>query len=120
MLNNGGPRYKRSSLEKQMNQDVIWCVLTLVILCVIGAIGCKLWLNAYYHVGEPFISDRSKSHEAFLAFWTYVIILQVSFFGVLLFYPSYFFLIPDFDTVIPVCNFGNVQNYTSVSYPQRC
>ncbi|KAK9694502.1 hypothetical protein QE152_g33510 [Popillia japonica] len=77
MLNNGGPRYKRSSLEKQMNQDVIWCVLTLVILCVIGAIGCKLWLNAYYHVGEPFISDRSKSHEAFLAFWTYVIILQI-------------------------------------------
>lgn len=79
MLNNGGPRYKRSSLERQMNQDVIWCVLTLVILCVIGAVGCKLWLNTYYHVGEPFVSDSfSNAAEAFLAFWTYVIILQVS------------------------------------------
>ncbi|KRT84629.1 hydrolase [Oryctes borbonicus] len=78
MLNNGGPRYKRSSLEKQMNQDVIWCVLTLVILCIIGAVGCKLWLNTYYHLGEPFVSDgMSNSIEAFLAFWTYVIILQI-------------------------------------------
>lgn len=79
MLNNGGPRYKRSSLEKQMNQDVIWCVLTLVILCIIGAIGCKLWLSTYDHLGEPFVSaTMSNSTEAFLAFWTYVIILQVS------------------------------------------
>ncbi|GJQ77455.1 hypothetical protein Trydic_g20852 [Trypoxylus dichotomus] len=78
MLNNGGPRYKRSTLEKQMNQDVIWCVLTLVILCIIGAVGCKLWLNTYYHLGEPFVSDgMSNSTEAFLAFWTYVIILQI-------------------------------------------
>ncbi|XP_022901722.2 phospholipid-transporting ATPase VD isoform X1 [Onthophagus taurus] len=78
MLNNGGPRYKRSSLEKQMNQDVIWCVLTLIILCVIGAIGCKVWLVAAENMGEPFISDTfSSSGEAFLAFWTYVIILQI-------------------------------------------
>lgn len=77
MLNNGGPRYKRSSLEKQMNQDVIWCVLILILLCIIGAIGCKLWLGAYKNVQEPF-RDFSDSTEAFLSFWTYIIILQVN------------------------------------------
>lgn len=76
MLNNGGPRYKRSSLEKQMNQDVIWCVLILFLLCLIGAIGCDLWLNAYQNVDEPFKSF-SPTTEAFLSFWTYIIILQI-------------------------------------------
>ncbi|XP_017779873.1 PREDICTED: probable phospholipid-transporting ATPase VD isoform X2 [Nicrophorus vespilloides] len=78
MLNNGGPRYKRSSLEKQMNQDVLWCVLILIFLCVIGAIGCKLWLSTYTNLQEPFRPDGySDSSEAFLAFWTYIIILQI-------------------------------------------
>lgn len=76
MLNNGGPRYKRSTLEKQMNQDVIWCVLILVLLCVIGAIGCKLWLSSYKNLEAPF-QENEESTEAFLAFWTFVIILQV-------------------------------------------
>ena len=30
MLNNDGPRYKRSKLEMQMNRDVIWCVCLLL------------------------------------------------------------------------------------------
>lgn len=78
MLNNGGPRYKRSSLERQMNQDVIWCVLILILLCVIGAIGCKLWLNAHPNLPEPFrMADYPDSGVAFLTFWTYIIILQV-------------------------------------------
>ncbi|KAL1506324.1 hypothetical protein ABEB36_005712 [Hypothenemus hampei] len=76
LLNNGGPRYKRSSLEKQMNQDVIWCVLILIFLCIIGAIGCKLWLLAYPNLPQPF-KDHKESTEAFLAFWTYVIVLQI-------------------------------------------
>lgn len=29
MLNNSGPRYKRSQLEQQMNIDVIWYIKTL-------------------------------------------------------------------------------------------
>lgn len=79
MLNNGGPRYKRSALERHMNQDVIWCVLVLIFLCVIGAIGCKLWLQAYPTLKEPFkLEGTSDSAEAFLAFWTYIIILQVT------------------------------------------
>ncbi|CAH1123846.1 unnamed protein product [Ceutorhynchus assimilis] len=76
LLNNGGPRYKRSSLEKQMNQDVIWCVLILIFFCIVGAIGCKLWLKTYPNLTAPF-QDHHDSLEAFLAFWTYVIILQI-------------------------------------------
>ncbi|XP_019865878.2 phospholipid-transporting ATPase VD isoform X2 [Aethina tumida] len=77
MLNNGGPRYKRSSLEKQMNQDVLWCVLILIFLCVIGAIGCKLWLGTYKNLKEPFREFESDTMEAFLSFWTYIILLQI-------------------------------------------
>ncbi|XP_045478925.1 phospholipid-transporting ATPase VD isoform X1 [Harmonia axyridis] len=77
MLNNGGPRYKRSSLERQMNQDVIWCVFILIFLCIIGAIGCKLWLNTYPNIPEPFKSIYSDTTESILAFFTFVIILQI-------------------------------------------
>ncbi|XP_060530562.1 phospholipid-transporting ATPase VD isoform X2 [Cylas formicarius] len=76
LLNNGGPRYKRSTLEKQMNQDVLWCVLILILLCVIGAVGCNLWLHTYSNLTTPF-KDNSESTEAFLAFWTYIIVLQI-------------------------------------------
>lgn len=77
LLNNGGPRYKRSTLEKQMNQDVIWCVLILIFLCIVGSIGCKLWLLAFPGLTAPFKESESEDLEAFLAFWTYVIVLQV-------------------------------------------
>ncbi|PSN32447.1 hypothetical protein C0J52_17592, partial [Blattella germanica] len=81
MLNNGGPRYKRSNLERQMNLDVIWCVLILFVLCVIGAVGCKLWLSSYETYDNhsvPFIPLASSPvHEGFLGFWTFIIILQV-------------------------------------------
>lgn len=39
MLNNSGPRYKRSKLERRANTDVLWCVLLLVIMCLTGALG---------------------------------------------------------------------------------
>jgi phospholipid-translocating ATPase len=79
MLNNGGPRYKRSQLERLMNVDVVWCVVILVVLCIVGAIGCKLWVSGYAP-GTPFIPvyPDQPSYEAVLMFWTYVIILQVS------------------------------------------
>ncbi|KAG5886182.1 hypothetical protein JTB14_036051 [Gonioctena quinquepunctata] len=76
MLNNGGPRYKRSSLEKQMNLDIIWCVIILIFLCVLGAIGCKIWLSSYENLSEPFqFSDIAT--ETMLTFWTFIIILQI-------------------------------------------
>ncbi|CAK9825826.1 Probable phospholipid-transporting ATPase 7 [Anthophora retusa] len=79
MLNNGGPRYKRSRLEKQMNKDVIWCVVILVILCVIGATGCRFWLSDYNGLTfVPFIPQlQDPNYESMLTFWTFVIILQV-------------------------------------------
>lgn len=39
LLNNSGPRYKRSKLERQMNCDVLWCVLLLVCMSLFSAIG---------------------------------------------------------------------------------
>uniref|UniRef100_H3A4T4 Phospholipid-transporting ATPase n=1 Tax=Latimeria chalumnae TaxID=7897 RepID=H3A4T4_LATCH len=41
MLNNSGPRYKRSKLERKLNIDVLWSVLLLVVMCLIGALGHK-------------------------------------------------------------------------------
>ncbi|KAJ1118722.1 hypothetical protein NDU88_006910, partial [Pleurodeles waltl] len=38
LLNNKGPRYKRSKLERQMNTDVLWCVLILLIICCFSAV----------------------------------------------------------------------------------
>ncbi|KAJ8727251.1 hypothetical protein PYW08_015648 [Mythimna loreyi] len=81
MLNNGGPRYKCSGLEKKMNTDVIWCVLVLLFLCCAGAVGCKMWLDKYYVnnvFNTPFITMVSKpAFEGLLIFWTYIIALQV-------------------------------------------
>ncbi|EZA53782.1 hypothetical protein DMN91_011800 [Ooceraea biroi] len=79
LLNNGGPRYKRSRLEKYMNRDVKWCVVILLVLCVIGAFGCRLWLSAY--MGLPAIPFLPVLHEpiyeSMLIFFTFVIIFQV-------------------------------------------
>uniref|UniRef100_A0A182JIU2 Phospholipid-transporting ATPase n=1 Tax=Anopheles atroparvus TaxID=41427 RepID=A0A182JIU2_ANOAO len=93
MLNNSGPRYKRSKIEQQMNIDVIWCVIILIVLCVIGAVGCKLWLSFYANSSNdtegnssgnndtfriPFLPfEISPDYEGLLAFWTFVIILQI-------------------------------------------
>lgn len=62
-----------------MNLDVIWCVVILVVLCIVGAAGCKFWLSAYTAVGPvPFLPVvQDASYEGMLAFWTFVIILQV-------------------------------------------
>lgn len=79
MLNNGGPRYKASKLERRMNTDIIWCVLVLLFLCCAGAIGCKVWMDQYnLHNLPPFIPQAySSAKEGLLIFWTYIIILQV-------------------------------------------
>lgn len=79
MLNNGGPRYKRSRLERQMNLDIIWCVLILIVLCIVGAVGCKLWLSTFKTTTSvPFLPDFNNSnYEGILTFLTFVIILQV-------------------------------------------
>ncbi|XP_055916558.1 phospholipid-transporting ATPase VB isoform X1 [Eupeodes corollae] len=78
MLNNSGPRYKRSQVEQQMNIDVIWCVIILLILCVIGAVGCKMWLSCFKKFPVPYLPfEVDPDYEGLLTFWTYIIILQV-------------------------------------------
>lgn len=39
MLNNSGPRYKRSKIERKMNTDVLFCVVLLFFMCLIAALG---------------------------------------------------------------------------------
>ncbi|KAG5345490.1 AT10A ATPase, partial [Acromyrmex charruanus] len=79
LLNNGGPRYKRSRLERYMNRDVKWCVVILMILCVIGAFGCRFWLSAYTGLSMvPFLPVLQEPiYESLLTFLTFVIIFQV-------------------------------------------
>ena len=38
-MNNRGPRHKRSKLERQINRDVIWCVVALFLMCFMCSLG---------------------------------------------------------------------------------
>ncbi|XP_075214659.1 phospholipid-transporting ATPase VA [Lycorma delicatula] len=79
MLNNNGPRYKRSNLEKRMNDDIMWCVVILLVFCSLGAFGSWLHLSSYPQdtliLFLPF--SGTPNYEGFLTFWTFIIILQV-------------------------------------------
>nr|XP_039324022.1 probable phospholipid-transporting ATPase VD isoform X3 [Saimiri boliviensis boliviensis] len=82
MLNNSGPRYKRSKLERRANTDVLWCVLLLVIMCLIGAVGHGIWLSRYekmhfFNIPEPDGHIISPLLAGFYMFWTMIILLQV-------------------------------------------
>ncbi|XP_078087852.1 LOW QUALITY PROTEIN: phospholipid-transporting ATPase VB [Mustelus asterias] len=45
MLNNNGPRYKRSKLERRMNTNVLCCVSLMAVMCFIGALGHSIWVG---------------------------------------------------------------------------
>ncbi|KAG8248872.1 putative phospholipid-transporting ATPase VB [Homalodisca vitripennis] len=80
MLNNNGPRYKRSSLERQMNGDIMWCVVILVVFCLLGAVGSRTWLSTFNIPLDsvPYLLlTGSANLEGMLTFWTFIIILQV-------------------------------------------
>ncbi|XP_062838289.1 phospholipid-transporting ATPase VD [Anolis carolinensis] len=78
MLNNTGSRYKRSKLEKKLNGDIIGCVLLLVVMCSVVAVGRGIWLSN--HPGQ-YVYNSGKQFEpvwgGFLMFWTMIILLQV-------------------------------------------
>ncbi|XP_072612814.1 phospholipid-transporting ATPase VB isoform X8 [Vulpes vulpes] len=42
MLNNSGPRYKRSKIERRMNTDIFFCIGLLFLMCLIGAVAKRL------------------------------------------------------------------------------
>ncbi|KAM8801354.1 phospholipid-transporting ATPase VD [Rhynchonycteris naso] len=82
MLNNSGPRYKRSKLERRANTDVLWCVLLLVLMCLTGALGHGIWLSRYenilfFHMPEADGQVISPVLTGFYMFWTMIILLQV-------------------------------------------
>ncbi|XP_027400222.1 phospholipid-transporting ATPase VD isoform X1 [Bos indicus] len=82
MLNNSGPRYKRSKLERRANTDVLWCVLLLVVMCLTGALGHGIWLSRYenipfFNIPEPDGHSLSPVLAGFYMFWTMIILLQV-------------------------------------------
>ncbi|XP_062463592.1 phospholipid-transporting ATPase VD isoform X2 [Pezoporus occidentalis] len=82
MLNNSGPHYKRSKLERKVNTDILWCVLLLILMCLTGAIGHGIWLSRYSEI--PFFTIPEADGKlipptlaAFNVFWTMIILLQV-------------------------------------------
>ncbi|KAG8519340.1 putative phospholipid-transporting ATPase VA [Galemys pyrenaicus] len=83
LLNNSGPRYKRSQLERQMNCDVLWCVLLLVCMSLFSAVGHGLWVQRYqekkslFDVPESDGSALSPVTAAVYLFLTMIIVLQV-------------------------------------------
>ncbi|EDQ92264.1 uncharacterized protein MONBRDRAFT_23245 [Monosiga brevicollis MX1] len=80
MLNNTGPRSKRSKLERAMNYQILYCCLILVVMCVAGGIGAGVWKSdrdwkdILYIPGKD---DYAPAEEGFIRIFTYFIILQV-------------------------------------------
>ncbi|XP_061582226.1 phospholipid-transporting ATPase VB [Cololabis saira] len=82
MLNINGSRYKRSKLERKLNIDVFFCVILLFTMCLVGAVGHFLWLQALPSVPPYLLPDstghlNSPSLSSFYMFFTMIILLQV-------------------------------------------
>ncbi|XP_015275141.1 PREDICTED: probable phospholipid-transporting ATPase VA [Gekko japonicus] len=84
LLNNNGPRYKRSKLERQMNVDVLWCVLILIVMCLFSAIGHGIWVWQYDDKRKPAFdvpdidgNYLSPAGAAVYLFLTMIIVFQV-------------------------------------------
>ncbi|XP_069754322.1 phospholipid-transporting ATPase VB [Narcine bancroftii] len=78
MLNNNGPRCKQSKLERKMNIDVICCVILLVVMCLIGAIGRNIWVTSFPSWSPFELPEQNDNVVSFLLdFLTMVILLQV-------------------------------------------
>ncbi|XP_029460604.1 probable phospholipid-transporting ATPase VA isoform X2 [Rhinatrema bivittatum] len=83
LLNNKGPRYKRSKLERQMNIDVLWCALILLVMCLFSAIGHGLWVFQYGEKQPVFgvLGPDGKYLTPFISavylFFTMIIVFQV-------------------------------------------
>ncbi|XP_027794521.2 phospholipid-transporting ATPase VB isoform X1 [Marmota flaviventris] len=82
MLNNSGPRYKRSKMERRMNTDIFFCIGLLFLMCLIGAVGHGLW-NRNFKEHPPFDVPDADGHYlplalgGFYMFLTMIILLQV-------------------------------------------
>ncbi|XP_062461337.1 phospholipid-transporting ATPase VB isoform X1 [Pezoporus occidentalis] len=82
MLNNSGPRYKRSKIERQMNMDIFLCVGLLFVMCLVGAVGHGIWTRSFsehppYDVPDENGNFLSPFLAGFYMFLTMIILLQV-------------------------------------------
>ncbi|KAM9731066.1 phospholipid-transporting ATPase VB isoform 1-T3 [Dama dama] len=82
MLNNSGPRYKRSKIERRMNRDIFSCIGILFLMCLVGAVGHSLW-NGTFTEHPPFdVPDANGNYlplalGGFYMFLTMIILLQI-------------------------------------------
>uniref|UniRef100_A0A671NEK1 Phospholipid-transporting ATPase n=1 Tax=Sinocyclocheilus anshuiensis TaxID=1608454 RepID=A0A671NEK1_9TELE len=80
MLNNSGPRYKRSKIERKMNTDVLFCVVLLFFMCLIGALGTVQGTSLSI-IQDALHADNGNYIPSVLAgfymFFTMIILLQV-------------------------------------------
>ncbi|XP_072486997.1 phospholipid-transporting ATPase VB isoform X2 [Notamacropus eugenii] len=81
MLNNSGPRYKRSKIERRMNIDIFFCVGILFLMCLFGAIGHGLWKGTFSEIPLFDVPDANGSFppvalQGFYMFLTMIILLQ--------------------------------------------
>jgi len=55
------------------------CVIILLILCVVGAVGCRMWLSSFTQFPVPYLPPNklTANMESMWIFWTYIVILQV-------------------------------------------
>uniref|UniRef100_A0A8B9FD43 ATPase phospholipid transporting 10B (putative) n=1 Tax=Amazona collaria TaxID=241587 RepID=A0A8B9FD43_9PSIT len=82
MLNNNGPRYKRSKMERQMNMDIFLCVGLLFVMCLVGAVGHGIWTSNFsehppYDVPDENGNFLSPFLAGFYMFLTMIILLQL-------------------------------------------
>ncbi|XP_017567039.1 probable phospholipid-transporting ATPase VB isoform X1 [Pygocentrus nattereri] len=82
MLNNNRLRYKRSKLEKKMNTEVLFCVLLLICMCLIVAVGHAIWLQTFSSVPIYFVPNSDGTFTSAVLsgvfmFLTMIILLQV-------------------------------------------
>ncbi|XP_073668212.1 phospholipid-transporting ATPase VB isoform X2 [Paramisgurnus dabryanus] len=82
MLNNSGPRYKRSKIERKMNTDVFFCVVLLFFMCLIAALGHSIWLETFTTMPPYIVPDSNGNYipstlAGFYMFFTMIILLQV-------------------------------------------
>ncbi|XP_027499240.1 probable phospholipid-transporting ATPase VB isoform X2 [Corapipo altera] len=81
MLNNNGPRYKRSRIERRMNVDIFLCVGLLFVMCLVGAVGHGIWTGTFlehppYDVPDEYGNFLSPALAGFYTFLTMIILLQ--------------------------------------------
>uniref|UniRef100_A0A8D2IZC1 Phospholipid-transporting ATPase n=1 Tax=Varanus komodoensis TaxID=61221 RepID=A0A8D2IZC1_VARKO len=82
MLNNRGPRYKRSRIEQRMNVDVLFSVGLLFIMCFVGALGHGIWNANLLEYPLYVIPEKNGTYLApglagFYMFLTMIILLQI-------------------------------------------